>query len=417
MVVLGIESFIKDKRLQSRLKNRRVAFLGHSASVSQKLKHSLSLIQSETSLNISCVIGPQHGFKGLEQANMITTEDEKTVLSFALSEKGQYFSQQNKQENHKTPVFSLYSNKTRRLTLEMLSSFDVLIVDLQDVGCRVYTYLTTLFYVLEDCAKAKKEVWVLDRPNPAGRGVEGILLKDNFKSFVGAGPLPLRHGLTLGEATLWYRDLKKLNLSLEVIKLKNYQPEKEAWPKGFPWVVPSPNMVDEECARCYGGTVLLEGTNISEGRGTVFPLKVLGFPKMQAQKVLKAMTSMAHTWLKGCVLREEFFQPVFDKFQNQVCSALRIYAIQPFYNPREFSPLRLTALFLKCVREVHPEKDWLKPPPYEYEYEKWPLDILSGDDFLRKWIADPHASTKDLEEKLSIEEQGWKEQRKNFLLY
>ena len=335
MFELGIESFIKEKKRQDRLGKSRLAFLGHQASVSQNLQHSLRLIHSHTPLKISCLIGPQHGFNSTKQANMITTEDEFPLTPVE--------STANKHSNSSDispyPIFSLYSSKTRRLTKEMLSHFDVLIVDLQDVGCRVYTYLTTLFYVLEDCSSAGKEVWILDRPNPAGRKVEGSILNKHFTSFVGAAPLPIRHGLTLAEAANWYCSLKKLNIKLEIIKMKNYHPKKQAWPVGFPWVLPSPNMVDEECARCYSGTVLLEGTKISEARGTVFPLKAFGFPGMNTTGILKSMTTLAPHWLKGCTLREEFFQPVFDKFQSQVCSAIRIYAQGPFYNRAGFSPL------------------------------------------------------------------------------
>ena len=407
MFKLGIESFIEDKKWKGRVEKRRLAFLGHPASVSQNLQSSLHLIQSHTPLKISCIIGPQHGFKGAQQANMITTEDEHT------------HNQKNSKGNNSNfcPIFSLYSSKTRRLTKEMLSCFDILIIDLQDVGCRVYTYLTTLFYVLEDCAQANKEVWLLDRPNPAGRKVEGSILNKNFMSFVGATPLPIRHGLTLGEAASWYCSLKKLNIQLEIIKMKNYQPEKKAWPDAFPWVLPSPNMVDEECVRCYSGTVLLEGTKVSEARGTVFPLKAFGFPGMNTQAILKSMSKLAPQWLKGCVLREEFFQPVFDKFQNQICSAIRIYAKKPSYSEKDFVPYRLVSLFLKCLKKIHSDFEWMSPPPYEYEYEKLPIDILSGDDFLRNWIEDESASVMDLENKLSNDEKLWQEQRKKILFY
>ncbi len=396
MFELGIESFIKEQKWKGRLERCRLAFLGHSASVAQNMQNSLHLIQSHTPLKISCVIGPQHGFKSTQQANMITTEDE---------------------HSGSCPVFSLYSNKTRRLTEEILSLFDVLIVDLQDVGCRVYTYLTTLFYVLEDCNRTNKEVWILDRPNPAGRKIEGSILNEHFISFVGASPLPIRHGLTLTEAANWYCSLKKLSIQPEIIKMKNYHPEKQAWPDSLPWVIPSPNMVDEECARCYSGTVLLEGTKISEARGTVFPLKAFGFPDMNTKAILKSMNHLAPHWLKGCALREEFFQPVFDKFQNQTCSAIRIYAIKPFYNEQNFFPYRLTSLFLKCLKKNHPDFDWISPPPYEYEYKTPPIDILSGDDFLRNWIEDPGASVMELENKLSADEKLWKEQRGEFFLY
>ena len=400
MTELAVDVFLKNKEHHQSLKNKRLAFLGHSASVTKHLKHSLLEIQKQTDLKFQCVFSPQHGFYGVEQANMITTKD--SVFPG---------------EKNKLSVFSLYSEKNRRLNPEMLDLFDVLLVDLQSVGCRVYTYLTTLFYVLEDCARAKKEVWILDRPNPAGRTVEGSLLHKNYESFVGAGPLPIRHGMTLGEMARWYCDLKKLKSVLKVIKMENYQPLQEPWPKNLLWVLPSPNMVDEECVRCYSGTVLLEGTFVSEARGTVFPLKAFGFPGMNSHAVLDLMQKIAPAWLKGCALRAVSFKPVFDKFENQDCSALRIYADGSFYSSDVFKPYRLVSLFLKCVKKVHPDFSLFTNPPYEYEYQKMPLDILSGDGFLRDWINSSSSQPQDLEDKLSKDEELWIKTRKPYLLY
>ncbi len=463
---LGIERFIRERKWQA-LEKRRVAFLGHSGSVAKNLKSSLSLILSHTPLKIACVIGPQHGFQGVEQANMITTEDEpacpvelnlrvakepaiqgESVGSSFLSARNSMSSTKAlSSQNYKCPIFSLYSSSTRRLTKDMLSHFDVLLMDLQDVGCRVYTYLTTLFYILEDLHDTGKELWILDRPNPVGRLVEGTRLNMDFASFVGAGPLPIRHGLTLGEAALWYRSLKKLNVVLKVIEMKDYFPTKTPWPLELPWVLPSPNMVDGECALYYSGTVLLEGTNISEARGTVFPLKAFGFPGMKVEDILLLMWETKPEWLGGFVLRKEFFKPQFDKFQNQVCSALRIYTgssptsssltgssltgssltgssptgssltSSSLGDKHNIFPYRLVSLFLKCLKKTQPDFDWKKPPPYEYEYKKWPIDILSGDDFLRKWVENPDSTPEDLEKRLLPEEKLWQQQRKPFLLY
>ena len=401
---LGIEAFIRGKQRQA-LEKQKVAFLGHSASVAQNLKSSLSLILLETPIKISCVISPQHGFHGVEQANMMTTEDTPAKNSDFID------------IAYKCPIFSLYSSKTRRLTSEMLSHFSALIVDLQDVGCRVYTYLTTLFYILEDLNHTGKQVWILDRPNPIGRQIEGSILSPDFLSFVGAGPLPIRHGLTLGELALWYVSLKSLNVDLKVIKMKNYFPEESAWPSDGPWVLPSPNMVDRASALSYSGTVLLEGTNISEARGTVFPLKAFGFPSMQVEAILKLMAKTAPQWLKGCVLRKELFKPMFDKFQNQVCTGIRIYTHSTLDDEKNFRPYRLLSLFLKCLQKVHPDLDWKKPPPYEYEYKKWPIDILSGDDFLRTWVENPDSTPQDMEDKLLIDETAWAKECSPFLLY
>ncbi len=425
----GSEVFIGEKKWKGHLEGLNVAVLSHPASVDQNLNHVLDLILNNSPLKVSCLLGPQHGFKGVEQANMIPTKDESIAHGFQSSSlSGSPFQTsallRGKQGEKKItggrkslPVFSLYSEKTRRLNTQMLSCFDALIMDLQDVGIRVYTYLTTLFYIMEDLSGKGKALWVLDRPNPVGRGTEGFILEPEFFSFVGAAPLPLRHGMTLGELALWYRDLKKLNLDLKVIKMKDYFPAVRPWPKSLVWTLPSPNMVDVECARIYGGTVLLEGTFVSEARGTVFPLKAFGFPGMKAGPVLEKMHTLCPRWLKGCRLRVEFFKPVFDKFKNQRCEALRIYAQKPFYSEKDFFPFRLVSLFLKCVKLVHPDFQWQKPPPYEYEYEKPPVDILSGSTFLREWIEAPSSAPRDMESQLLKHKSLWHKQRKPYLLY
>ena len=428
MTQLGIDVFIKEQKWKNRLENRRAGFLGHTASTAQNLQSSLQLIVKNTPLKISCVLGPQHGFQAVEQANMITTAHTQSRLA-ALTPAVYPHLKINgapplpKQTADKEiPVFSLYNSSTRRLTKQQLSYFDVLLVDLQDIGCRVYTYLTTLFYVLEDCCKAQKEVWILDRPNPAGRAVEGSILK--IQSFVGAGPLPMRHGMTLAELAKWHCDSKQLtralnqnNSWLTIIKMKNYKPHVQPWPKGWAFVPPSPNIGDTETARCYSGCVLLEGTHVSEGRGTVFPLKIFGFPNMDVKAVMNRMHRKAPQWLKGCVLREEHFKPVFDKFKNQLCSGIRIYASGSFYDENLFRPYRLVSLFLKCVLEVHADFKLWRAPPYEYEDKHPPIDILSGDEFLRQWIEDPQARPQDLENKLHTDELIWAKERKPFLLY
>ncbi len=396
MTNFGIDVFIKEKKWKGRLENKRIAFLGHSASVNKNLENSLHLIRSHTPLQLSCVFSPQHGFMGTEQANMVTSKDANW---------------------EGLPLFSLYSEKNKRLTRKMLDHFDVLIVDLQDVGCRVYTYLTTLFYALEECSSAKKSIWILDRPNPAGRTIEGLMLNQKFHSFVGHAPLPMRHGLTLGELALWYRSIKNLPVEIEVIQMSDYHPEKKAWQDDWAWVLPSPNMTDIESVRCYSGTVLLEGTKVSEARGTVFPLKAFGFPNMKSHSILEQMQKTAPQWLKSCKLRAEHFQPTFDKFQNQVCSAIRIYATSPFYEAKMFRPFRLISLFLKCLKKVQPEFQWVQSPPYEYEYKKLPIDILSGDDFLRLWIEEESSKVQDLEQKLFTDEKEWERNRAPFFLY
>ncbi|MDE0151436.1 MAG: DUF1343 domain-containing protein [Bdellovibrionales bacterium] len=387
----GFDRFIKNKNLWKALENKRLAYLGNCASVSHQLDHSFQILRQNTSLKFVCVFSPQHGWDSVEQANMIPSDD--TVLQ-------------------NIPVFSLYKNETRRMTSDQLNQFDVLLIDLQDVGCRIYTFVATMLYALESCAEHNKEVWVLDRPNPVGRTVEGSILNNNFQSVVGPWNLPMRYGLTLGELSQMYVQKEKLNLTLQVIKIKNYKVN-QGWPSDRTWIAPSPNMTDIECAQCYSGTVLLEGTNISEGRGTTFPLKIFGFPNMQSDKIIKTMITLREEWMKGCVLRVCSFKPVFDKFKDQICSAIQIHV----KNTAEFRPYRLISLFLKSVKKVHSDFDWTLPPPYEYEYEKQPIDILSGDSFLREWIDNPNSAPEDLEKKLSTDEQNWKTLSYSYHLY
>ncbi|MCB0386032.1 MAG: DUF1343 domain-containing protein, partial [Bdellovibrionales bacterium] len=319
----------------------------------------------------------------------------------------------------KIPVYSLYG-EVRRPTDEMLDRVDVVLVDLQDVGCRIYTFLTTLFYMLEDCARTQKAVWVLDRPNPAGRPIEGLVLEEGWESFIGAAPVAMRHGLTLGEAAKWYVRLKNLDVDLKVIEMKGYHPNGSpnfGWPQELSWVNPSPNMPRLTTVRAYAGTVLVEGTNLSEGRGTTIPLEVIGAPDIKAEKVLEEMKMVGPHWLKGCHLRPCYFEPTFQKHQGTLCSGIQIHCDAGFYNHLQFQPYRLVALFFKCVRRLYPDYEIWRQPPYEYEENKMPIDILSGSDFLRNWVDDGHGEPEDLNKRLLEHEKQWEEACKPFLLY
>lgn len=390
-MLLGSEVFLSHTSWVHKVKNRRVGFLGHQASLNKDMSPTLSRLLKHPKIHVNSVFSPQHGFRGTKQANMIPSRN-STIESL--------------------PLFSLYSEKTRRLTKQMKKTFDVLIIDLQDMGCRIYTYLTTVFYMLEDC----EEIIILDRPNPIGRDIEGSLLKSQYKSFVGHGPLPMAHGLTLGEAALWFKEKEKLKVSLQIVPMKGYSP-KAGWPKNRPWVQPSPNMTDPDCAKCYPGTVLLEGTEISEGRGTTLPFQVFGKPHMKRKKIKKLMEEKGKHFLKGCALREHDFEPVFDKFKGKTCQGFQVH-LEPLWVGRgKFRPYRLISCFLKCFYTVHPEFPWKKSPPYEYEYEKLPIDILSGGKDLRKWIESPSSTMKQWDDYLKSEETLWEKERKPFLIY
>ena len=274
---LGIERLCEDKKLQKSLHGRRVAFLGHPASVNHRLEHSLDLLFGMSDIELTSAFGPEHGIKGEKQNNMVEVDDEL-------------------ESAYRIPIFSLYG-KVRRPTSEMMNTFDVLLVDLQDVGCRVYTYVTTLFYLLEESAKHKECVWILDRPNPIGRPIEGSILKPGWESFVRTVGLPMRHDLTFGELARWMIDFFKIDVELKVIEMTEYninQGPGYGWPLSeLSWVNPSPNAPTLTMARCFPGSVLLDGTNLSEGRGTTRPLEVVGAPHLDFSLIKKAMHELA----------------------------------------------------------------------------------------------------------------------------
>ena len=398
---LGIDRLLAEPELRQPLRGRRVGLLGHAGSLTQELQHSLDALAACDDLRLTCAFGPQHGMRGEKQDNMVESGDYTDPL-------------------HGIPVYSLYG-RVRRPTTDMLEGLDVLLVDLQDVGCRVYTFLTTLLHVLEDCAAAGVEVWILDRPNPAGRPVEGSLLQPGEESFVGAARLPMRHGLTLGEAARWYAEDRQLDLALHVMTMQGYSPDAGpgfGWPLGvLPWVNPSPNASSQNMARCYPGTVLLEGTTLSEGRGTTVPLEVVGAPGLDVRALLAFLEETAPQWLEGCKLRPCAFEPTFHKHAGQVCEGVQIHAMAPFYRHERFRPYRLMALLLKAVRQIHPELDLWRSPPYEYETHRLPIDVINGGPSLREWVDAAEPQVDALETALQTDEREWMEARSSFLMY
>src|SRR5947209_7632130 len=293
----GIDRLLEESVLRRPLAGRRVALLAHPASVTRDLVHSLDALAALDEIELEAAFGPQHGLRGDKQDNMIESGDFTDPV-------------------HGIPVFSLYG-EVRRPTPHMMDSFDVLLVDLQDVGCRIYTFVTTLRYVLEAAAQKQKSVWILDRPNPVGRPVEGLTLRPGCESFVGAGAMPMRHGLTLGELARWFVSTLRLDLDYRVVSLEGWEPDAApgyGWPMGErTWVNPSPNAPNLWMARCYPGSVMLEGTTLSEGRGTTRPLEVLGAPDLDVAALLLEMQSLAPDWMRGCRLRPCWFEPTFHK--------------------------------------------------------------------------------------------------------
>jgi uncharacterized protein YbbC (DUF1343 family) len=402
MIRFGLDRLIADPALRRPLVGRRVALLAHPASVTRDLTHSLDALAVLPDLQLTAAFGPQHGLRGDKQDNMVESPD------FVDPRLG-------------VPVFSLYG-EVRRPTDAMMDSFDVLLVDLQDLGCRIYTFITTLRYVLEAAAKHGKAVWVLDRPNPAGRPVEGTLLKPGWESFVGAGPLPMRHGLTMGELAHWFVTTLKLDVECEVIAMEGWQPE-AAPGYGWPllersWVSPSPNAPNLSMARAYAGTVMLEGTTLSEGRGTTRPLELFGAPDIDARAVLAEMGRLAPEWLQGCGLRECWFEPTFHKHAGKLCHGVQIHVEDPaHYDHRAFRPWRLQALAFKAIRRLQTDYPLWRDFPYEYEHERLAIDLINGSPLLREWADDPAATPADLEAAARPDEAAWEAERMGFLLY
>lgn len=398
---LGIDRLLSEKKLRAPLKDRRVALLGHPASMTSDFEHSLDALMRCTDLNITSAFGPQHGMRGDKQDNMVESEDYLDPV-------------------YHIPVFSLYGS-VRRPTPHMLDTFDVLLVDVQDVGTRIYTFLTTLLYVLEAGAQNKKAIWVLDRPNPAGRPIEGTILKSGYESFVGAGPLPMRHGLTLGEAALWFKNHFKLDVDLNVIPMADYDLHAApgyGWPLSeLPWVNPSPNAACLNMARCYPGTVLLEGTNLSEGRGTTRPLEVMGAPDLNMKTILATMQKLAPEWLKGCRLRHCHFEPTFHKYTGKFCDGFHIHVDDRHYQHEDFRPYRLVSLWLKSIRINYPDYKIWRDFYYEYEKERLAIDLIDGGPGLREWVENPDATTRDFDITLKKDEKFWETERQPFLIY
>lgn len=404
MDLTGIERLVKETELQKRYKDKRLALLAHPASVDQDLKHSMDLLVGSkfntTKFTVTAAFGPQHGMLGDKQDNMMESPN--------------YID-----PKYKIPIFSLYG-EVRRPTAEMMEHFDVLLVDLQDVGTRIYTYITTLRYILEAGAEHKKEIVVLDRPNPAGRPIEGSLLKAGFESFVGAGPMPMRHGMTMGEMALWFKKTFQIPVDLDVIKMKKYQPEEKpgfGWPAARTWINPSPNAANVNMARAFPGTVMLEGTHLSEGRGTTRPLEIVGAPNLPIEKMLYEMNKMAPAWMKGALFRPCFFLPTFHKHQGQLCAGVQIHTDHPSYGHEDFKPYRWMALFFKVLKKLKPDYELWRDFHYEYEKDRLAIDLINGSSILREWVDEPSSEPGDFEKILLEDENKWKEERKEFLLY
>ena len=397
----GIDRLLQEPELRQSLQGQRVALLAHPASVTADLVHSLDALAALPDVQLSAAFGPQHGLRGDKQDNMMESVDFNDPLLGI-------------------PVFSLYG-EVRRPTPAMLDSFDVLLVDLQDLGCRIYTFITTLRYVLEAAAQTGKRVLVLDRPNPAGRPVEGLSLRPGWESFVGAGPMPMRHGLTMGELARWFVRTLKLDVDCDVVAMQGWVPGRGpgyGWPLGErTWINPSPNAPNLWMARCYAGTVMLEGTTLSEGRGTTRPLELFGAPDLEPRQLLAEMHRLAPHWLQGCRLRECWFEPTFHKHAGKLCAGVQIHVEDGAYDHEAFRPWRLMALAFKALRRLRPDYELWRDFPYEYEADRLAIDLINGGEQLREWVDDAEANPDDLETLAGSDEAAWKAEQEAVMLY
>jgi len=396
----GIDRLLADPTLRAPLHGKRVALLAHPASVTANLRHSLDALAACGDLKLSAAFGPQHGLRGDKQDNMMESPDFTDPV-------------------HGIPVFSLYG-EVRRPTGQSMGTFDTILIDMQDLGCRIYTFITTLLYMLEAAAEHGKGVWVLDRPNPAGRPIEGLTLLPGWESFVGAGPMPMRHGMTLGELGHWFIATRRLDVDYRVITMEGWAPDAApgfGWPETRVWVNPSPNAPNVNMARAYAGTVMLEGTTLSEGRGTTRPLELFGAPDIDARAVIAEMRRFAPEWLDGCTLRDIWFEPTFHKHVHQLCNGVHIHAEGPAYDHGAFKPWRLQALAFKAIRRLYPDYPLWRDFPYEYEFGKLAIDVINGGPGLREWVDAAGSTAADLDAITLPDEAAWAEERRPYLLY
>ncbi len=389
MTQIGLDTF--ERNWPKKLKGSRVGLLVHPASVNRKLQHTVNLFVKSKKLTLNALFGPQHGIYGETQDNMVEWEgfhDRHTGL----------------------PVSSLYG-KTRKLDHSMLEHIDVLVIDLQDVGARYYTFIWTMENCMQACMEMHKSIVILDRPNPiGGHKIEGPVLEKAYASFVGQRPLPVRHGMTVGEIGNYLFNEFYPSLDFHVIPMQGWK--RKFWfdSTHLPWVLPSPNMPTMDTAMVYPGMCLLEGTNISEGRGTTRPFEIFGAPFIEPELLVRQLTDFN---LPGIIFRPTYFQPTFQKYAGKVCGGAQLHVT----DRERFKPFKTGVAIIKAIYDLYPEDFSWRQPPYEYETEKLPIDILAGTDRLRKGT--------EKGEKLDRMEDWWQEEcsqfnkliRKKYLIY
>jgi uncharacterized protein YbbC (DUF1343 family) len=358
MVITGLESALSD--FPKILRNKRIGILCHAPSITRDFRHITEVFSGRTDCRMTAIFGPQHGLHGQTQDNMIEWQ---SILHPV----------------YKVPLFSLYGNH-RKPTSEMLNEIDVLLIDLQDVGARLYTYIWTVKLCIEACVEEGKQVVLLDRPNPVGRlNFDGPVLKEEYFTFVGGASIPLCHRMTMGEMALWIKNKYYPSCDLHVIWMKNWKRRSLFSETGLPWVLPSPNMPTEKTALVYPGTVLIEALNLSEGRGTTIPFELIGAPYINSVQLKKNLEGRN---IKGCSFRIHDFIPAFHKFTGEYCSGLQIHVTDPDH----YRPVGTALELFDAIMETSPGALSFNLPPYEYEYDLMPFDILSGDSGMRETL-------------------------------
>lgn len=387
-ISLGLEQLIDSS--PSYLADRRIGLLCNAAAVDRNLVHSRLPLKELLGSRLTCLFTPQHGLFAEKQDNMIESGHRQDPLL-------------------DIPVFSLYS-RTRIPTEEMFDAIDLLLVDLQDVGTRVYTFIYTMSYCMEAAARYNKQVVILDRPNPIGGDrVEGNCLVSGFDSFVGRYPIPMRHGMTIGELASMFNAVYAIGCDLQVVPMKGWRRRMLFTDTGLPWVAPSPNLPTPASALVYPGQVLWEGTNVSEGRGTTQPFELFGAPFIEPYKILDSIDAES---IAGSILRPMEFEPTANKWQGDICRGFQIHV----KDPHRFKPYRTSLELLQAVIRLCGDHFQWKQPPYEYEYERMPIDLITGDGEIRKQLTEM-TPVADLETAWQENLQAYEEMRQAFFIY
>jgi uncharacterized protein YbbC (DUF1343 family) len=387
-VQAGIERLLDGHR--ALVAGRRVALVSNPASIDSRFRHAADVLFADPDVSVVALFGPQHGFHSDLQDNMVETPH-------------------GHDERRSVPVYSLYS-ETREPTAEMLREVDVLLIDLQDVGTRVYTYIYTMANCMRAAARHGVRVVVCDRPNPVGgEAVEGATLDSAYASFVGQFPIPLRHGMTIGELARMFNDAFAIGATLDVIPLAGWRRDMYFDDTGLPWVIPSPNLPTLDSAVVYPGAVLVEGTMLSEGRGTTRPFELIGAPWIDGERLAGTMNARR---LPGVHFRPAAFEPTFQKHAKQPCGGCQLHVT----DRSAFQPVRAAVELVAACRRQNPTAFAWRQPPYEYEHDKWPIDILYGSDQLRTTI-DRGDEVAPLVDSWKRDEDAFRRQREGYLLY